>query len=241
MAENGLVAIEKLAGSLTDEQALYRVDITGYEVKVLAAHQYEAALRGIHEAGHTVIAALLGIRVKTADISLRHAGETTLGWNDETEVAFTTATRMNDLVVATLSGMEAERHFMGELTDGATGDLRDATDRCMAMIAAGMEPSIGVSYRSFGAYNGLPHPNWLIDRIARAVDARIKLARDRARELAQMHAAQILEFARLLVAAPDRRLSDEGLDNALRVIGIEPPPGASPVGGVRRARRRRRA
>jgi ATP-dependent Zn protease len=240
MAENGLVAIEKLAGSLADEQPLYRVEITGYEVKVLAAHQYEAALRGIHEAGHTVIAAVLGIRVKTADISLRHAGETTLGWNDETEVAFMTTTRMDDLVVVSLAGMEAERHFMGELTDGATGDLHDATRRCLAMIAAGMEPSIAISYRSFGAYNGVPHPNWLVDRIARAVDTRIKSARDRAQELVGMHAGHVLELARLLVAAPDRRLSDDGLDTALRAIGIEPPAGSNPVGGVRRARRRRR-
>ena len=64
---------------------------------------------------------------------------------------------------------------------------------------------------------------------------------DRAQELVGIHAGDVLELARLLVAAPDRRLSDDGLDTALRAIGIEPPAGSNPVGGVRRARRRRRA
>ena len=44
---------------------------------------------------------------------------------------------------------------------------------------------------------------------------------------------------RLLVAAPDRRLSDDELERALRSIGVEIRGQNVPVGGVRPTRRRR--
>lgn len=235
-----LVVIGELADDLASQQPLVTVDVTEYEAQVIAAHQRESALRGIHEAGHVVAAAVLGVRVKASDISIRHTGETTLGWNDETEVGFITASRMHQLVVISLAGMEAEQHFLGELTDGGSGDMLEATNRCLEMIAAGMEPAIAVSHRAFGGYQGPPHPQWLTDEIAKAVDERMRHARQQAAELVRQRAEQILGVARLLVAAPQRRLADDRLAAALRAVGIDPPAAAQPVGGARRTRRRRR-
>src|SRR4051794_17177560 len=96
---NALVAIRDLAGLVTTNQPLVSVDVTTHEARVLAANQQEAALKGCHEAGHACVAAILGIRVKAADINLRHRGETTLGWNDETQLVFSTESRLNDLIV----------------------------------------------------------------------------------------------------------------------------------------------
>lgn len=240
MNEDEAVAIDHLAGDLANHQTLVAVELTEHEARVLAAHQREAALRGIHEAGHVVVAAVLGVRVKSADISIRHAGETTLGWSDETEVGFTTATRMDHLVAVSLAGMEAEEHFLGEITDGGSADLEDATSRCLDMIAAGMDPAVAMSFKSFGTYQSLPHPDWMVDQIANAVDERMRRGRKRAAELVADNAERVIGFARLLVAAPNRRLSDDRLAAALHAVGIEPPPTLHPVGGMRRTRRRRR-
>lgn len=238
--DNQAVAIENLAGDLTNQQTLVAVELTEHEARVLAAHQRESALRGIHEAGHVVVAAVLGVRIKSADISIRHSGVTDLGWNDETEVGYLTGTRMDDLVAVSLAGLEAEQHFLGEATNGGSGDLADATSRCLEMVAAGMDAAVAVSFKSFGAYQGLPHPYWLVDQIAQAVDERMRRSRKRAAELVANNAERVVDFARLLVAAPNRRLSDDRLAAALHAIGIDPPPTPHPVGGMRRTRRRRR-
>lgn len=237
-----LVRIGDLAGSLAIDQPLVTVEVTEREAALLAVHQHESALKGVHEAGHTVVAGVLGIRVKSADVGIRHGGETTLALEDETDVAFRTATQMKDLVVIMLAGMEAERHFLGEPTDGSSGDLLEATNQCLAIVGAGMEPAApAMSHRAFGAYSSLPHPNWMVDQIAKAVDERMKQSRERSAELVTAHADQILSFARLLVGAPSRRLSDDKLDDAMASIGIELPAPAAPIGGMRRTRRRRRA
>ncbi|MEP7378163.1 MAG: hypothetical protein ABI725_01220 [Chloroflexota bacterium] len=236
----GIVPIGDLAGSVTINQPLVSVDVTPHEARVLAAHQHESALKGIHEAGHTVIGAMLGVRIKTADIGLRHSGETTLGLGDETEVAFSSVSQMDDRIVITLAGLEAERHFLGELMDGGNSDFQYATTLCLDMAAAGMEPDISVSFRAFGGYGSPPHPQWLVDGVAQAADKRMKAARERAAELVDRHADKILAFARLLVAAPERRLSDDDLAQALRAVGIVPPASLQPVGGMRGTRRRRR-
>jgi hypothetical protein len=148
---------------------------------------------------------------------------------------------MNDLVVVSLAGMEAERRFLGELTDRSSGDLLDATNRCLDIVAAGIEPDAPtMSFRAFGGFQQLPHPDWMVDSIAKAVDERMSAAQQRASGLVASHAEQILSFARVLVAAPHRRLSDDKLDEALRAVGLEPPAPYQPVGGRRRRRRRRR-
>jgi hypothetical protein len=61
-------------------------------------------------------------------------------------------------------------------------------------------------------------PDSLTEKIGTAVDERMGAARTRAQALVEEHAEHILAFARLLVAAPNRRLSDEALDAAMRSI-----------------------
>jgi hypothetical protein len=56
----GPVAMNNLANSLALDEPLVSVEVTSHEARVLAAHQRESALKGIHEAGHAVVATLLG-------------------------------------------------------------------------------------------------------------------------------------------------------------------------------------
>lgn len=76
-------------------------------------------LCAVHEAGHAVIAAYLGLRLKHIDLDRRETGYSV--------PSCPTRKQLEDVIVATFSGRAAEDVVLGAVTMGAEDDIKTAT------------------------------------------------------------------------------------------------------------------
>lgn len=193
-----------------------QVEITHAAAAHVAAWDIDQKVKAIHEAGHAVIGAVLGIPVKAVDISGRHGGHTELGtWDDNLPETTTGQDLLNDMVM-TLAAPAAERLIIGQGTTGAADDLRRATSTAYTRLSAGLDPAV-----PYISPDGIPFslfPDSLGRDFYRAASATLAECRDRAEELVAKHQATILSFATLLYAR--RRLAGAELDEALEAAGV---------------------
>lgn len=103
----------------------------------------DAALRKTarHEAGHAVVAVLLGLKPAYTTIAARGGYGGYMLYSDEDKADFTRGEYL-DLICVAMAGRAGEVCFYNEdgITTGAGGDIRAATDMAMRMVCAyGME------------------------------------------------------------------------------------------------------
>ena len=200
-------------------------DATGPEVFVsvseaaadhLTAWEGNQQFRALHEAAHAVVAAVLGLRVRSVDIKARWESTTRVAFGeDDQEEAVRSSTDLARIVVM-LAGPAAERLVLGEETSGGSRDLHDATRAAIERFEAGLDPdAIYVSCEAF-----LRPAESIMEARADSVVKTIAQARSRAEALVVEHRETILAFARRLLVA--RSLSGGELVAALREVGLEP-------------------
>lgn len=89
----------------------------------------------VHEAGHAVVASILGITPSYATIGARGGYGGYVYYGDETKICFSYDECLNRLAIF-MAGREAEIAFFGRsgITTGASGDLKAATEFAMKML-----------------------------------------------------------------------------------------------------------
>jgi len=139
MTEDGegtsALMIPDLRGEVGD---LINVNIRPAARDHLLAWDASQRLVAIHESGHAVAAAALGIPVRVIDITYRHGGSTEVATPMlDTALPWETSGRMLDSMVVALAGSAAERVILGEHTSGGEADNDKAVSIAVRWIQAG--------------------------------------------------------------------------------------------------------
>lgn len=106
----------------------------------------ERRLVAYHETGHAVVSMFLQTQDKVKEISIIGAGIAGgYTWYEATEDrSFISKTMLQEKVVSLLGGRAAEKHFIQDISTGASDDLKRATDIITKMIVIyGMDDVIG--------------------------------------------------------------------------------------------------
>ncbi len=196
---------------------LVTVDIRQAAADHLVAWDADQRARAIHEAGHVVVARLLGIGVEAVDIKGRHGGATyTTAVNDDVPETATEAVAL-DHIAATLGGHAAERLVMGGATLGCRSDLNNATGMAYDLLNAGAVS--GAPLFNLYAVTGPLIPRSVINQFGEIVTIILGEQRRRADALVEAHRDALLGFA---VRLHERRrlATPEEVDAALRDAGL---------------------
>lgn len=106
----------------------------------------ERSRTGYHEAGHAVVAAVLGYAEEVHRVTIllraRGLGSTTL--QRDSEALLFTRTQLYEMLVRVMGGMAAEELIFGEPSTGAEQDVEQATEIARDIVGRyGMSPVIG--------------------------------------------------------------------------------------------------
>jgi ATP-dependent Zn protease len=203
---------------LAGQAEVRSVSITPSAAAHLAAWHSDQQMAALHEAGHAVVAAILGLPVKSVDLKGRRGAYTQLGGMDDTQPMYRSARRIRAEIAASLAGLIAERQFLHDGTSGSHDDLRRATDLARELVDSGLHPEASwVSLRAFSVREEAV-PEAHLGRYFSLVESIIEDTRASTEALVAEHSASVMAFARVVYER--RRLSDRDLIEALRSAGV---------------------
>ncbi len=127
------------------EEAVERV-VAGPQRRNRVLSDHEKALVALHEAGHAVAAASVGLDTGIQKLSIvprgRQLGHTTT--YQITDRLILTQSDLHRQLVTMMAGLAAEQLVIGQITTGSEGDLHNATTLARVMVAnLGMGEAIG--------------------------------------------------------------------------------------------------
>jgi len=245
--EAALLAARRGAAHITlsDLDAAIERGAAGLERPSLRLSPNERRTIAIHEAGHAVVAHLAAsvANVKVSKISIVPRGTGALGWTQaspEEELYLASVARLRAMLAVLLAGRAAEAAVCGEITTGASDDLRRATAIATDMVATyGMcatlgpraigqpgefgAPAYGMTAVSDGGGGGsaLRAPGQLLaSKVDDAVDALLRGAESWAAACVTHNQAVIGELAEALLR--DETLSGEALQAVLARVQMPP-------------------
>jgi cell division protease FtsH len=194
------------------DEAIERV-VAGLEKKNRRITEPEKEIIAHHEAGHAVVGWMLPNTEPVHKISIIPRGLSALGYTlsapleDRYLMSFD---ELRDKMAAMMGGRAAEELFIGEISTGASNDLRKATELAKLMIRDyGMSGELGPvalaeDRSSFLASAMLPELRSYSEQTARMVDAEVRRlsqeALERARVVLRTHRARVEELAARLLA-----------------------------------------
>jgi cell division protease FtsH len=160
----------------------------------------------VHEAGHAVVARLLGQPVTNVTILARH------GRTDLEEMRATRQTRsdmvLGRVVTVRLAGLAAETVVFGDASAGSETDISSATAVALGRLDAGLDPVLGpVAWRS--VETSTVAANGAFTLVQRYLRQRLT----EAQRLVSTHEAAVRHFAQTLLG--EQQLSGERLAAAL--------------------------
>jgi cell division protease FtsH len=175
-----------------------------------------------HEAGHAVVAYLLGKsrRMEILSIIKRRGSLGLLAHRDLEERFTKTRSEMESLLEIALGGMAAEEVFFGESGTGPGADLTQATEIAASMVGAlGMEGSL-ISYEAVA--EGMMARNLvakvLADPVARRhVDTLLNTLKQRTRSAVEEN-RDLIEALRDALIAKDELVGDEIVEVIERAV-----------------------
>jgi cell division protease FtsH len=229
---------DHLAVLRTDfEEAIERV-VAGLEKKNRRISEREKEIVAHHEAGHAVVGWLLPHTESVHKISIIPRGLSALGYTMSLPLEdryLMSLDELRDKMAAMMGGRAAEELFIGEISTGASNDLKQATDIARLMVRDyGMSDEVGpVSLAEQGSTflqsAALPELRSYSEQTARMVDAEIRRLTQEALERAR----SVLRANRALVEAlAARLLATEVVEEPelVRILGpkVRPSHAAEP-------------
>jgi len=166
----------------------------------------------VHEAGHAIVASVLGLAVRSVRLALHgRAGSTEVGPANRT----ITDDEARLLVVVALAGVVAERIITGSPTHGARDDVKSATKLLIGRIEAGTDPDFAPMSRSaWGEWT----PRMVDEAMAKRVFELLQGARARAESIVREHEVRIRVLARTIREA--HALAGVELVDAIEQAGL---------------------
>ena len=194
----------KLVGQQEFYEAIERV-VAGLEKRSRVLSEKEKKIVAYHEVGHAIVGALMPGGGKVAKISIVPRGLSALGYTLKmpTEDRFLMdETEFREQIATLLGGRAAEKIVFERVTNGASDDLRRATNLAEKMVTTyGMSQVLGpLAYEEGGKPNflGMGDGNRrrsISEKTAEAIDAEVR----EIVENAYQQALDILEFNRDLL------------------------------------------
>ncbi|HEX5750377.1 MAG TPA: ATP-dependent zinc metalloprotease FtsH [Archangium sp.] len=207
------------------EEAIERV-VAGLEKKNRRMNEREKDIVAHHEAGHAVVGWMLPYTERVTKVSIIPRGLAALGYTmslpleDRYLMSFD---ELRDKMAAMMGGRAAEEIFIGEVSTGASNDLKQATEIARLMVRdygmSSLGPvALGSEQNAFLRSAGGPEVRSYSEQTARMVDEEIRKmvteALDRAREVLTTHRDKVEALAARLLAT---EVVDE--DEILRILG----------------------
>ncbi len=193
------------------KRAFIKVGV-GTEKKSRLVTERDKKITAYHEAGHAVLFHVLPEVGPVYTISIIPTGIGAAGYTmplPEHDEEFMTRTRMINEIIVKMGGRVAESMFCGDITTGASQDLKQATKEARAMVTKyGMSEKMGVvSYDSGDEEvfigRDMAHPRTHSEETAGEIDQEVKSLIDhcyeRAEELLSEHKEVLIRCAEELI------------------------------------------
>ena len=193
------------------EQAFIRIGI-GAEKHSRVISDKEKRITACHESGHAILFHLLPDVGPVHTISIIPTGHGAAGYTmplPENDYMFQTKSRMTQEIVVMLGGRVAEELVFGDVTTGASQDIKQASDMARAMVTKyGFSERLGLINYEQGEDEifigkDLAHTRQYGERVASIIDEEVKKIIDeayaQARDLIQSHRDVLDKSSQLLV------------------------------------------
>ncbi|EAU67472.1 ATP-dependent zinc metalloprotease FtsH [Stigmatella aurantiaca] len=194
------------------EEAIERV-VAGLEKKNRRMNEREKDIVAHHEAGHAVVGWMLPHAERVTKVSIIPRGLAALGYTMSLPLEdryLMSLEELRDKMAGMMGGRAAEELFIGEISTGASNDIKQATEIARAMVRdygmSSLGPvALGADHGpGFLRSAGLPESRTYSEQTARMVDEEVnKLvseALDRAREVLSNHKDKVHALAARLLA-----------------------------------------
>lgn len=193
------------------QQAFIKVGI-GAEKKSRVISEAEKRITAYHEAGHALLFHLLPNVGPVHTVSIIPTGTGAAGYTmplPEKDEMFMTKSKMLDTLVVDLGGRVAEELVLGDITTGASQDIKQATHLAKAMVTQyGMSEAVGlIDYGSdeneVFIGRDLAQSRGFSEAVAARIDEEVKRlvdeAHQKARTMLQEHMEVLHKCAELLI------------------------------------------
>ena len=196
MNEAAIMAAKQQRGYIIQEdiqKAFIKVGI-GAEKKSRVISEKEKKITAYHESGHAILFHLLPDVGPVHTISIIPTGRGAAGYTmplPERDEMFNTKNQMFQNIVVSLGGRVAEELKIGDVTTGASQDIKQATDIARAMVTKfGMSEKLGLINYEQGddeifIGRDLAHTRAYGERVATQIDEEVKRIIDEAYEQAR--------------------------------------------------------
>jgi len=194
------------------EEAIERV-VAGLEKKNRRITEREKEIVAHHEAGHAVVGWMLPHAEPVHKISIIPRGLSALGYTMSMPLEdryLMSLDELRDKMASMMGGRAAEELFIGEISTGASNDLKQATDMARLMVRDyGMSGEIGPvalgeDRSAFLQSAAIPELRSYSEQTARLVDSEIRRltqeALERARTVLRVHRSRVEALAARLLA-----------------------------------------
>lgn len=171
------------------EQSFVKVGI-GAEKHSKVISDKEKRITAYHESGHAILFHVLPHESKVHTISIIPTGMGAAGYTmplPEADEMFMTKKRMEEDIIVAFGGRVAEELIFGDVTTGASQDIKQATATARAMVVKyGMSERLGtINYEDGGGEEvflgkDLGHARSYSEDVAREIDAEVKRIIDEA-------------------------------------------------------------
>ena len=193
------------------EQAFIRIGI-GAEKHSRVISEKEQRITAYHESGHAILFHLLPDVGPVHTVSIIPTGHGAAGYTmplPENDYMFDTRGRMFQQIVVSLGGRVAEELVIGDITTGASQDIKQATAAARAMVTKyGFSEKLGpINYEQgedeIFIGKDLAHTRQYGEQVASVIDDEVKRIIDeayaKARELITAHSDVLERSAELLI------------------------------------------
>ena len=193
------------------EQAFIRIGI-GAEKHSRVISEKEKRITAYHESGHAILFHLLPDVGPIHTVSIIPTGHGAAGYTmplPENDYMFDTRGRMFQQIVVSLGGRVAEELVIGDITTGASQDIKQATAAARAMVTKyGFSEKLGpINYEQgedeIFIGKDLAHTRQYGEQVASVIDDEVKRIIDeayaKARELITAHSDVLERSAELLI------------------------------------------
>jgi cell division protease FtsH len=194
------------------EEAIERV-VAGLEKKNRRMNEREKEIVAHHEAGHAVVGWMMPYAERVTKVSIIPRGLAALGYTMSLPLEdryLMSLEELRDKMAGMMGGRAAEEIFIGEISTGASNDIRQATEMARMMVRDYGMSSLGPVALSadhgpgFLRSAGVPEVRSYSEQTARMIDEEVRKlvseALDRARETLTLHKDKVEAVAARLLA-----------------------------------------